>query len=50
MDEKGNDGATLGSAASTNGNGRPALCDHLDGIVLHSSCEGPWFDSEGRRQ
>jgi Protein of unknown function (DUF3631) len=24
--------------------GRPA------GIVLHSSCEGPWFDSEGGRQ
>src|SRR5262245_34667724 len=52
-------------AAPTNGNGSPPLCDHCgtpgklspwtwpgrpDGIVLHSSCEGGWFDSEGRRQ
>jgi hypothetical protein len=46
-------------------NAPPRLCDHCrttgilnpwdwpgrpDGIVLHSSCEGPWYDSEGRRQ
>jgi len=46
-------------------NGQPPLCDHCgtpgrltpydwpnrpDGIVLHSSCEGPWSDSEGARQ
>jgi len=45
-------------------NGQPPLCDHCgtpgrlhpydwpnrpDGIVLHSSCEGPWFDSEARQ-
>jgi Protein of unknown function (DUF3631) len=45
---------------------RPPRCDHCgssvgvlspwdwpgrpDGITLHSSCEAPWFDSEGRRQ
>jgi len=44
-------------------NGQPRLCDNCgapgdlnpwnwpnrpDGIVLHSSCEAPWFDSEGR--
>src|SRR5262245_32914983 len=49
----------------TNGNGPPLLCDHCgtpgrlnpydwpsrpSGIVLHSSCEGPWWDSEGARQ
>src|SRR6185369_9108646 len=43
----------------------PPLCDHCgttgklqpwswsgrpDGITLHSSCEAPWFDSEGRRR
>jgi Protein of unknown function (DUF3631) len=43
----------------------PPLCDHCgttgilnpwnwrgrpDGVVLHSSCEAPWFDSEGGRQ
>jgi hypothetical protein len=48
-----------------NGNAQPPLCDHCgtpgklspwtwrgrpDGIVLHSSCEGPWFDGEGARQ
>jgi putative DNA primase/helicase len=48
----------------TNG-GRPQLCDHCGttgklnpwnwrgrpfGITLHSSCEAPWFDSEGGRQ
>jgi Protein of unknown function (DUF3631) len=47
------------------GNGSPPLCDlcgtpgrlhpydwpnRPSGIVLHSSCEAPWFDSEGRRQ
>jgi len=47
------------------GNGSPPLCDHCgtpgrlnpydwpsrpSGIVLHSSCEGPWWDSEGARQ
>jgi hypothetical protein len=47
------------------GNGRPQLCDHCGtpgmlnpynwdgrpaGIVLHSSCEGPWYDTEGGRQ
>jgi hypothetical protein len=50
-------------ANSSNG-GAPALCDHCGtpgklhpwdwpsrptGIVLHSSCEAPWFDSEGAR-
>jgi len=50
---------------STNGNGSPPLCDHCgtpgrlnpygwpsrpSGVILHSSCEGPWFDSEGARQ
>jgi Protein of unknown function (DUF3631) len=53
------------SPSTTNGsNGQPPLCDHCgtpgqlhpynwagrpDGIVLHSSCEGPWFDSEARQ-
>jgi hypothetical protein len=53
------------SPKATNGNnGQPPLCDHCgtpgrlhpynwagrpDGIVLHSSCEGPWFDSEARQ-
>jgi putative DNA primase/helicase len=47
------------------GNGSSPLCDHCgtpgrlnpwdwpgrpDGITLHSSCEGAWWDSEGARQ
>jgi hypothetical protein len=55
----------LAARSASNGNGQLRLCDHCgtpgklnpwdwphrpDGIVLHSSCEGPWFDSEGRRQ
>jgi hypothetical protein len=55
----------LAARSASNGNGQLRLCDHCgtpgklnpwdwphrpDGIVLHSSCERPWFDSEGRRQ
>jgi hypothetical protein len=52
----------LRRAPPSNSNGSPPLCDHCgtpgnltpwdwpnrpDGIVLHSSCEAPWFDSKG---
>ena len=54
----------LRRAPPPSGDGSPPLCDHCgtpgklhpydwpnrpSGIVLHSSCEGPWFDSEGRQ-
>jgi hypothetical protein len=57
--------ASLRRVAPNVGNGSPPLCDHCGtvgklhpwdwpgrpgGITLHSSCEGAWFDSEGRRQ
>jgi hypothetical protein len=37
-------GSNSGTLSPWDWPGRP------DGITLHSSCEAPWFDSEGRRQ
>src|SRR5262249_11254176 len=52
------------TAGNRGGNGSLPLCEHCGtpgrlnpydwpqrpgGIILHSSCEGPWFDSEARR-
>jgi hypothetical protein len=47
-----NGGATLCDHCGTPGKLNPYHWDgRPDGIVLHSSCEGPWFDSEkGRLQ